>query len=246
LKRPLNIAHRGASADEHENTVASINKAIDLGADMVEFDLRRTADGTIVLWHDECIKHSIGIKLPISKITIDELRRFSGENRFQLATFEEVLKIFGSRVAFDIEIKTPGFEKEVIRLLKENPPQFPPLISSFRPDIIRKFKKLDCSFRTGLVIGNSRIFRMGFIVENFLTRYVLRSRADSVHLDFKIASPFLINDLTELGYEIYIWTVNEPKDMQNFIALEVDGIISDKSDLLNSLIGAKRKKSISL
>lgn len=246
MKRPLNIAHRGASAEEHENTVASIDKAIDLGADMIEFDLRRTADGTIVLWHDERIQYSTGKTLPISKITVDELRRFSGENGFQLATFEEVLELFGSRAAFDIEIKEPGFEREVIDLLKERPPLFPPLISSFHPGIIRLIKRLDCSFRTGLVIGNNRIFRFGFIVENFLTGYVLRSRADSVHLNIKIASPLLINDLTELGYEIYIWTVNEPKDMQNYMALEVDGVITDKPDLLDSLINAGRKMSISL
>jgi glycerophosphoryl diester phosphodiesterase len=47
----LNIAHRGASAYEHENTLASIEKAVELGADAVEFDLRRTTDGVIVLWH---------------------------------------------------------------------------------------------------------------------------------------------------------------------------------------------------
>jgi len=198
-----------------------------------------------VLWHDERIKHSTGKMLPVSKITVDELRRFSGENGFQLATFEEVLKIFGSRVAFDIEIKTAGFEEEVISLLKEYPPLFPPLISSFHPGIIRKIKRLDCSFQTGLVIGNNRIFRFGFIAENFLTGYVLRSRADSVHLNINIASPVLIKDLTELGYEIYIWTVNEPKDMRNYIALEVDGIITDKPDLLDSLIRAKRKLSVS-
>jgi len=246
LKRPLNIAHRGASAEEHENTVASINKALDLGADMVEFDLRRTADGVIVLWHDERIRYSAEKTLPVSKITLDELRRFSGENGFQLATFEEVLKLFGSRVAFDIEIKTPGFEREVVSLLKEYPPLFPPLISSFHPGIIRKIKRLDCSFRTGLVIGNNRVFRFNFILENFLTGYVLRSRADSVHLNIKIASPLLINDLTELGYEIYIWTVNEPEDMQNYIALEVDGVITDQPDLLGSLINTGRKMSISL
>jgi len=246
LKRPLNIAHRGASAEEHENTVASINKAIELGVDMVEFDLRRTADGVIVLWHDERIRYSAGKTLPVSKITVDELRLFSGENGFQLATFEEVLKLFGSRVAFDIEIKTPGFESEVIRLLKERPPLFPPLISSFHPGVIREVKKLDCSFKTGLVIGNNRIFRFGFITETFLARYVLRSKADSVHLNIKIASPLLIKDLTELGYEIYIWTVNGPKDMQKYMALEVDGVITDKPDLLDSLINAGRKMSISL
>jgi glycerophosphoryl diester phosphodiesterase len=246
LKNILNIAHRGASAYEHENTLASIEKAVELGADAVEFDLRRTADGVIVLWHDGRIRNRDEKSIPMSEIPLDDLRVYSNEKGFRLATFEEVLKEFGTKIAFDIEIKTPGFEEDIIHLLNRFPMVFSPTISSYHSGVIRRIKALDPSINTGLVVGNSRIIKHGFIPHTIFRRHLLRSKANSAHLNLNIASQAIINDLTEFGFEIYIWTVNDEKDMKYFMALGVTGIITDKPDLLNSLKGATRDVSLSL
>jgi glycerophosphoryl diester phosphodiesterase len=246
LKSLLNIAHRGASAYERGNTLASIERAMDLGADAVEFDLRRTADGVIVLWHDERIRDREGKTLPISKISFADLDSYSQENGFRLATFEEVLGEFGTKIGFDIEIKTPGFEEDIIQLLRGYPSVIPLMISSYHSAVIRRIKALDPSVKTGLVMRNSPIFKFGIMPLTVIRRYLLRSKANSAHLNLNIASRAIINELTEFGFEIYIWTVNEERDMRRFIALGVDGIITDKPDLLKFLKGAGRNVSLSL
>jgi glycerophosphoryl diester phosphodiesterase len=182
----------------------------------------------------------------VSKIPLDDLYIYSKENGFQLATFEEVLREFGKKIAFDIEIKTPGFEDDIIQLLRRYPPVNPLMISSYHSAVIRRIKELDPSINTGLVVGKSSIVRLAIMPFTIFRRHLLRSKANSAHLNLNIASEAIISELTESGFEIYIWTVNYEKDMKRFIALGVDGIITDKPDLLNSLKGATRKVSLNL
>ncbi len=247
MEKILNIAHRGASAYAHENTFEAIEKAIQFGADMVEFDLRRTADGVIVLWHDERVQNSNGKWIAVSNVAVNDLDILSRKDGFRLAGFEEVLKEFGSRIAFDIEIKTGGFEEEIVYLLKRYPPVFPPTISSFHSTVIRKIKKLDCSLKTGLVLGNSRFLKAAYFGRSIIRRLALKSRANSIHLNLGIVSEPIINELTDLGFDLYIWTVNDKRDMKNLISMGVDGIITDKPDVLNSIrdLSAERKLDFS-
>ena len=247
MKEILNIAHRGASAYAHENTFESIEKAIELGADMVEFDLRRTADDVIVLWHDEHVRDRKGKWVPVSKIPVNHLNILSKKNGFKLAGFDDILKEFGSRIALNIEIKTSGFEEEIVYQLKQFSPLFPPMVSSFHPKVIRKIKKLDCSLKTGLVVGNSRLLKFGYFSRAILRQFALKSRTNSVHLNLNIASGPIINELTDLGFDVYIWTVNDKRDMRNLINMGVDGIITDKPDVLNSIkdSSAERKPDFS-
>ena len=120
-KPVLNIAHRGASGYVRENTAEAIEKAIELGADMVEFDLRRTSDGIIVLWHDRSIPDSRGVRIPLSSISYEDLCQYANGFGFMPARFDRILMDFGSRIAFDIEIKVGGFEREIMDLLKKYP-----------------------------------------------------------------------------------------------------------------------------
>jgi len=247
LKKILNIAHRGASAYAYENTFEAIEKAIELGADMVEFDLRRTKDGVIVLWHDERVMNKSGKRTPVSKVTFNNLDNLSLKGGFRLARFDDVLREFGSRIGFDIEIKTAGFEDDIIYLLKRYPPLFPPVISSFHSSVIRKTKKLDCSIKTGLVLGNNSHFKAGYVGRSIIRHLAMKSKANSIHLNFHIVSCTIINELTDLGFDLYIWTVNDKMEMRNLIDMGVDGIITDKPDMLNSMRdrSAERKSSLS-
>ena len=235
MNNVLNIAHRGASAYAHENTIEAIEKAIELGADMVEFDLRCTADGAIVLWHDEKVNRGKGKPIPVSNMTLDELHAHAGERGFGVARFDEVLMQFGHRIAFDIEIKATGFEEEIIALLRRYPPVFPPVIASFYPEVIDRTKKLDGKIMTALVVSRSSLIKSGFRSLSAIKRLAVKTGANSVHLNLKIASASIIKELTDLGFGLYIWTVNDEIDMKKLIRAGVNGIVTDKPDLLNSV-----------
>lgn len=235
-KPVLNIAHRGASAYARENTAEAIEKAIELGADMVEFDLRHTADGAIILWHDRFIVDNNGRRVPVSTIAYDQLCRYTEKAGFRSPLFEDILREFGRRIAFDIEIKTGGFEREIVELLGKYPPIFPPVVASFFPGVIRRIKKLNHSLRTGLIIGKKELPRFRLLGKTIARYAALKTEADSVHLHREIADSGLINELTDSGFAVYIWTVNEKDDIRKFIDNGVDGIISDRPDLLRAII----------
>jgi glycerophosphoryl diester phosphodiesterase len=231
----LIIGHRGACAYSPENTAASIEEAIARGADMVEFDLRRTADGVIVLFHDRIVRPLSGGNIPVSRVTLDELSGIAKSRGYRLAVFEEILAEFGSRIPFDVEIKVRGFEEEVIRLLDKYPPAFEPVISSFVPGVVKKIKKLRPSLRTGLVLGYSRIPQLNILARPVIDRLITGREVDSIHLHRSLASGHVLRKLNAAGAEVYVWTVNDPREMKRFLGMGVNGIVTDKPDLLHGI-----------
>ncbi len=236
-KRPeptrfLNISHRGACAYAPENTAISIEEAISRYADMVEFDLRQTADGAIVLFHDRTVATRTGKRVPVSRISFSELFDIAGTNGYRLSTFEEVLREFGSRIPLDIEIKVRGFEGKVIHLLKNYPPAFEPVISSFVPGVIKGINRLDPSINTALVLGYSKIPHLNIFARPLVGRLISKAGVDSVHLHKSLVSRHILQKLFALGTRVYIWTVNAPEEMTRLLKTGVDGIVTDTPDVL--------------
>ncbi len=110
--RPVRIAHRGASGLYPENTLLAMRKALDLGADMIEFDLRLTKDGVPILQHDRVIDRNSTGKGEPALYTLEELRKFNFSvmknepvyESMRVATFEEVLEEFHDRVTMNIQV----------------------------------------------------------------------------------------------------------------------------------------------
>ena len=124
------VAHRGASSEAPENTLEAFAKAIEIGADMIEFDVRRAADGTLVISHD-----------PIR-----------GSSR-HLPTLEDTLLATKGRIQLDVELKEPGCELDAVQLLLRHfaIPDF--CITSFLPEAIRETRAIDSRIRTGLIFA---------------------------------------------------------------------------------------------
>jgi glycerophosphoryl diester phosphodiesterase len=226
-----NIGHRGASAYAHENTMASFEEAISRGADMIEFDLRRTSDGVIVVFHNKGIQLNTGQIEPISKIRYVDLQASAQNQGFEIPTFEDVLKSFGPRIPLNIEIKLGGLEKEVIRLLKEYPPAFEPTLSSFLPWVVICLKRSG-NFKTALIIGEGRIHKLNILERRFARWMAGFLGISAIHLQDSIASQAAFTNLTQTGLAVVVWTVDEPEIMRRFLMMGVDGIITNKPDLL--------------
>jgi glycerophosphoryl diester phosphodiesterase len=234
-RRVLNIAHRGASAYERENTAIAMEKAVACGADMVEFDLRRTVDHKIILYHDPQIRTPSGKRIKVSSLTLDEIREISRHHGYAIATFEEILGKFGSLTAMDIEIKEEGFEGEVVRLLEEYPHGFDLIISSFKPEVLDRIRNMDNSLKTGLIIGPYRTDWMGLPTRLFLSRIISKSDYDSIHIHRSLVSPAICEKLRNAGIPMYVWTVNDRDEMKRLIDYGVDGIISDRPDIVGDI-----------
>ena len=125
------VAHRGASAEAPENTLEAFERAIEAGADMIEFDVRRAADGRLVISHD-----------PIR-----------GPGR-DLPTLEETLLLTQGRIHLDVELKEPGCERDAISLMVRyfSPGDF--CITSFLPAALREIRAIHPGIRAGLIFAS--------------------------------------------------------------------------------------------
>lgn len=229
----MNIAHRGASAYAKENTLSAIEEAIKRKADMVEFDLRQTADNVIVLYHDPYIDSKEGKRLFIDSLSYSKLCELTKENGFDIATLPEVLRLFGSRIRLNLEIKTEGFEKEVLELLKKYPPLHEPVISSFKISVIKKNRILNKKVKLGVILGCYRLKLINLLMQYYIFNFVKKYNVSSIHLNSKIARKRLIEKFNHIGVSVYIWTINDIDKFKQFIKAGVQGIITDKPDLLN-------------
>jgi glycerophosphoryl diester phosphodiesterase len=126
---PLICAHRGASAYLPDNTVDAFVSAIAMGADVIETDVRRTAQGRLVLAHD-----------PLSQ-----------EPSPDLVELADLVSLAEGRIRLDIELKEAGYEAEVLEALTPRPPGL--LVSSFLPEVVAAVRAIDPTVRTGLIVG---------------------------------------------------------------------------------------------
>jgi glycerophosphoryl diester phosphodiesterase len=227
-----NIGHRGAAAYQPENTVASLEEAIIRRADMIEFDIRRTADGLIVLFHNRDIKSRSGQRRAISKMNFAELAEIAAADGYELAKFEDVLERFGPRIPLDIEIKVSGFEADVVRLLGIHPPAYKPTLSSFYPWVVGRLKRFDKSLSTALILGRQRVHRFKILARPAIRRLITTLGISSIHLQDTIVSPAMVDNLAGSGVTVFVWTVDDPAEMRRFLRMGVDGIITNKPDLL--------------
>jgi glycerophosphoryl diester phosphodiesterase len=227
---PLVIAHRGASRDAPENTPAAFEAAIALGADAVELDVRRTADGVLVVHHNASRRG-----VPLAMLTYSGLVRLS---RHEPPRFDTVLDLCAGRIALDIEVKEPGYEAEVIEAASRRFPRERLLYTSFEEPVIAAIKHLDPDARCGLLLGpgrlRSRTERYGTLpfdlaercgadllaVHQWLAPVRRRSR--------RAPGTGLLAEAQARGFPLMVWTVDGPQRLRAYLADgRVAGIITD-------------------
>jgi glycerophosphoryl diester phosphodiesterase len=124
------VAHRGASREAPENTLAAFAKAIEIGADMIEFDVRRASDGSLVISHNRVRKAAA-----------------------LLPTLEDTLRLTQGRIQLDVELKEPGCERDALKLLLEYFAIGDFCITSFLPAVLREMRTIHPDVRTGLIFA---------------------------------------------------------------------------------------------
>ena len=179
MSRPLICAHRGASADHADNSAAAFAAAIAAGADLVETDIRRGRDGSLVLAHDP-----IGDdEDPMPLIALLELAR--------------------GRVGLDLELKEPGLERDVLALL-EPAHREGLIVTSFLPEVIAEFRRLDETLDLGLLVEEVP----GEPVIGLLTA-ARACGADFLAPDIAMLGPEARRASHALGRGLSVWTVND-------------------------------------
>lgn len=238
-KKPLIIAHRGASGHAPENTMEAFHKAHALGADGIELDIYQTSDNHLVVLHDDHITTPDGKKFFIRQHTLKTLSETPAGQH--IPTLSQVLEETGHFwQTINIEIKSTGFmtdgiENRLVELLSETLCQgasFHPkiLVSSFNPFHLMRLKRLDSRLSTGYLMYE----RNWLLQRKFWT---LWTEAQTLNLSSEWAkNPEIYFRYLKLGKKIWVWTVNTEEDMRLWIGRGVDGIITNYPDLLKKVL----------
>lgn len=233
------IAHRGASKlAQKENTLEAFQLAIDIHADMVEFDVRQTSDGVLIVFHDSTFADA-----PISWQSYSVIEREAKERGFHIPTLEEVVTLCHGKIPMDIEIKETGFERKIVTMLKGLCRFDEYSIKSFKDIVVYKIKKLEPRIRTGLLVGKEKNTVRGRFQEYFPLQRLKKCGADFVSPYYKIAKWEFIHRMKLYKYPVYVWTVNTPSVMKRMLRYQVEGIISDHPDQVLKL---RKEKSDAL
>lgn len=229
---PLIIAHRGASAYAPENTLAAFELACAQGADMLELDVRCSADGAPVVFHDETTARWSDCPQPVQTCTLAELRRLDigGE---RIATLAEVCAFARERgVMLNVELKQPGIVVECVGLLRAFDIVEQTLVSSFHEEILLELRHVAPKVRCGYLMGTETV-RPDIRGREVWPFFALkRVRAGAWHPSYQLPGLRQVLPLVRrAGYAVNVWTVDDPEAMRQFVAWGATGIITNRPDV---------------
>ncbi len=228
------IAHRGASGlADVENTLESFELAIELGADMVEFDIRKTRDNVMIVIHDAEFEGR-----PIGELTYNEMEEKAKKKGYHIPQVYEVLELCRGRIFLDIEVKETGFEYRLVKLLHKYLEYDEYSVKSFEDIVPYRIKLIDPNITTGLLLGYKEDTVQRRFNEIFPVRRLKACKADFVSPYWMLLRFGFLMRMRLAGYPVYVWTVNKKKRMKKLAKKKgVTGIISDRPDLLKEVIG---------
>lgn len=238
---PLVIAHRGFSWIAPENTLAAYRLAMEAGAEMAECDVWLSADGVPVLLHDRDLERTTGVAGPVTERTVAELKQldagswkseeYAGE---RIPTLVETLRLVKGRMRLVIEIKPSGMEQEVVDAIAEAgvaPEDV--MIFSFRHDVVDRIARIEPLLPTTWLVGDFPEDEEGWPE---VIRQALRARVSALGLSRRNVPAGFVHLAHQVGLPVFVWTVNEEEEMRRLIDLGVDAIITDRPDVLLSLL----------
>jgi glycerophosphoryl diester phosphodiesterase len=216
------FGHRGASGHEPENTVRSVRRALELGADGVEVDVH-FVDGQLVVIHDGTLKRTTNGRGRVAKKSFACLRSLDAGKGERIPTLAEIFDAVNRRAVVNVELKGPRTAAPVTALIAEyvsrhgwSYDDF--LVSSFDHERIREAKWLCPEIRTGALITRT---------PRGLARIAGDLGAWSLHAAKHCVTPRLVADAHRLGLKLFVFTVNQPAEITRMKALGVDGVFSD-------------------
>jgi glycerophosphoryl diester phosphodiesterase len=243
-EHPLRFAHRGSRILWPENTLPAFQGAVDLGYRYLEVDVHVSSDGRIVVFHDDRLDRLTDGRGKVWDCTWDELRSLDAAYNFKpdegfprrgqgitVPRLEDLLQTF-PHALLNIDLKQAGIEETVVAEVLRLQVEERVLIGSFRDWRIREFRDLTQG-RVAVSAGPREVARA--IAACRIGRPI-RGVADALQVPRRIVSRRLVDSAHVAGKQIHVWTVNDPVQMKHFLAMGVDGIITDRPDLLNEVV----------
>jgi glycerophosphoryl diester phosphodiesterase len=228
------FAHRGARGHAPENTLLALTLAFDLGADAVEFDVQRSADGQLVVIHDETVDRTTNGHGNVREMSVDQLRALNADVRWntrqRIPTLRETVALVEARGgAMNLEVKAESRENalataEIIAAFLADlnePTRERLLVSSFELAAVAWLKSQLPWLRVGALFSGAQWRKQDMVAR------ALDLSAEALHPHITLVTPELAERAHEAGLHVNVWTANRRPTIRKLLALGVDGIFSD-------------------
>lgn len=216
----LKVGHRGAKAYEIENTLESYKKAIELGANAIELDVRKSNDGKLIVIHDDNLKRVFGKDISVNDTTLIELKQLTGD---KIPTLEQALQFIDKKVErILVELKEVGYENKVLEIIKKENLNERVIIVSFHEPALLNVREVDGKIETGLIYAK----------HNNPINAALKLKAQYLVPLYKLTHTKNIEDAHKNNLKVIVWTINTKHEAKQYRDKGADGIASDKPDIL--------------
>ena len=242
LPAPVIVAHRGDKVDAPENTLSAFMQAVKKGADGVEFDVKLSADGQVIVLHDQTVDRTTNGTGNAARLTLAELRELDAGVQFpgqfpgeRIPSLDEVFETIGKRIYMNVELtnySTPNdaLVPKVVDLVKKHGLQSRVLFSSFLAHNLQKVCLLLPEVPRGLLTLPGLMGLWG-------RTFSLRGDYAYLHPHFKDVNIALVTRIHAAGKRVNTWTVTAEADIKSMIGLGLDGIITGDLALALRLLG---------
>jgi glycerophosphoryl diester phosphodiesterase len=224
-----------------ENSLAGIAAALADGADGVEIDVRATADGELVLMHDDSLQRTTGDPRELSSVTLDELRALRLLPLQPYAetepppTLAEALQAVAGRAILVVEVKQAGIHDAVASAIRSARAAGWCWIWAFDPAVAAACHEALPEVPVALNAGRRTHEHYGYASPLEVAH---REGLRAISLDHRLVEPVLVEEAHRGGIEVYTWTVNERKDVERVLSAGVDAICGDHPRLIADVVGA--------
>jgi glycerophosphoryl diester phosphodiesterase len=247
----VNFAHRGGAKIVPENTLEGFREGLRAGAGVLELDVHTTADGTVVVIHDETVDRTTDGSGAVHEMTLPEVKRLDAGYRFtpdgcktypyrgkgvSIPTMEEVYREF-TDVPINVEIKgkRPGIEEALWRIIEGAGAEERTLVVSEDSGTIRRFREASdrkvatASSRLELIL----FWLLGRLHLGGLSKPSYQAlQGPDTYKGLRIVTPELVRGAHEQGLRVDVWTIDHEPDMRRLLGFGVDGIMTDRPDIL--------------
>jgi glycerophosphoryl diester phosphodiesterase len=242
LPNPAIIAHRGASAYAPENTLAAFKLALQQGADAIELDAKLSADGHVVVIHDQTVDRTTPMHGEVRNFIMADLHKMDAGSHFDVTfkgepipSLEDVLKAVGQLTYINIELTNYAspldeLPNKVAELVKQYRLVSRVFFSSFNFFALRRIHRLLPEAPVGLLLSSGRRGRLAHLI---LSRFV---PYQSLHSALQDVSAKLVDEVHKQGRKIFVYTVNQEADIRRLFEMGVDGLFTDDPLLAQAVL----------
>lgn len=215
-------AHRGASAELPENTMAAFRRAVELGADALELDIHATRDGVLVVSHDPDGRRMAGVAARIADVSFDEALGWDLGGGERLPRFEDVVTEF-AHLPLNVDLKGDD-AAATVALLRRLGAEERVCLASFQVSTMRRVRTL--GYRGPTALSRAEVIAALSLPAAF-RRGPFRCRAQRAQLPVSLGRPWIIARMKALGLAVDFWTVDDPEVARRLVALGADGIMTN-------------------